>query len=198
VDAEAWASATKAPVFPGQVNRWILVRGARDDATRAQVLEEVPIVVSKALGYTLIPPLTPGLKIISVELLDGQPKLEQRQGARIEELPEPIAVPSRPGHPAWWVKVEFATSTGTTSTPWPVFVASTLGLRGTIGWDWEPSMEADWLLWAVDKPRKATEDEEPKPVVQRLEEGVATVVKVIGFAVAAAVVVVVVNFARGK
>ena len=160
MDAEEWSRRTEIPVYPGKVQRWILVRHSDDDVAQAEVETDAVDALAKWLGFPHRG-LLPGVKVVSSRASLEEPRVSRRMSKRPEELPELVAVK---GQRPWWVELEWTSTSSRTELPWPVLT------RSVTGWHWEPSMEADWMLRTVDKPRAPTVEEKPKSPMERVEE----------------------------
>jgi hypothetical protein len=171
IDVDQWQKDNRVPLFPGKVNRWILVRTLRDDPTPEDLKTTLAATFSKWFKGTPFDPVLPfKLERVSKEHLSFPNPARTR-------LQIPGVPTVRPGEVVW-LEVSFAYRGQQIDMPWPVRTGAAVQLDSSARC---PS-GADWMLDSAAVP---TVDAPPeKSTGQKagdtLSDGAAGVTKGLG------------------
>jgi len=140
-DVDAFKAACRAPVYPGLINRWILVRTDVDNKSLVEVREG-----AKAQLKHWFWPSDMGT-IDNTEIGDplrGSLGSYKPSGIvkRANQCDQPMTV--RTTNQAWFIPVSFAYRGSADTVPWPAWKDTFMG-------DWCP-IAADWILFLVESP----------------------------------------------
>jgi hypothetical protein len=169
VDVEEWRRTNRVPVFPGKINRWILVRTLRDDPTPDDLRTTLAAVFVKWFEGTLLDPAltyndttrSGTADLIKLERATRERLSFTNLARRREELPG--ALPTLRSGPHVWLEVTFAYRGQQTDIPWPVRTGAMVQLDSSA----QCPVDADWIL---DSAAVATE---PAPTEKSTTEKVA-------------------------
>jgi hypothetical protein len=146
IDVEQWQKENRVPVFPGKVNRWILVRTLRDDPTPDDIKATLAATFVKWFGGTPFDPVLPSdgttrsatADLIKLERVSKERLSFPQPARRREQLPGLLPT-LRPGEHVW-LEVSFAYRGQLVDMPWPVRTGAAVQLdssaRCPIGADW--------------------------------------------------------------
>lgn len=183
IDVDQWQKDNRVPLFPGKVNRWILVRTLRDDPTPDDLKSTLAATFSKWFKGTPFDPVLPfqdSTRSATADLI----KLERVSKEHLA-FPAPartrLQIPGtptvRPGEVVW-LEVSFAYRGQQVDMPWPVRTGAAVQLDSSARC---PS-GADWMLDSaavptVDAPPEKSTGEKAGGT---LSDGAAGVTKGLG------------------
>ncbi|MFZ5894749.1 MAG: hypothetical protein ACOY0T_27040 [Myxococcota bacterium] len=156
VDVDKWRLENRVPLFPGKVNRWVLVRTLRDNPTPDDLKSTLAATFMKWFeGTTLDPVLvyndttrSATADRIKLERVSKERLSFADTARRREELPG--VVPTlRPGEYVW-MEVSFAYRGEQKDMPWPVRTGAIVQLQSSA----QCPVEADWILDSVASPKE--------------------------------------------
>jgi hypothetical protein len=156
VDVDKWRVENRVPLFPGKVNRWVLVRTLRDNPTPDDLKSTLAATFMKWFeGTTLDPVLvyndttrSATADRIKLERVSKERLSFADTARRREELPG--VVPTlRPGEYVW-MEVSFAYRGEQKDMPWPVRTGAIVQLQSSA----QCPVEADWILDSVASPKE--------------------------------------------
>jgi hypothetical protein len=154
IDVDAWQKQNRVPLFPGKVNRWILVRTLRDDPTPAELKDTLAATFSKWFAGTPFDPVLPSegttrsatADLIKLERVSKERLSFPQPARRREELPG-ILPTLRPGELVW-LEVSFAYRGQLVDMTWPVRTGAAAQLESSA----HCPVGADWILDAAAVP----------------------------------------------
>ena len=147
-DVEAFKAECRAPVYPGLINRWILVRTDADNASLVEVKDNA----KAQLKHWFWPSDMGSIDNIEIgEPLRGSLGSYRPQGIvkRSNQCAQTMTVRAKT---PWFVPVSFAYRGSADSIPWPAWKDTFMG-------DWCP-IAADWILFLVESPGSDAPPEE--------------------------------------
>lgn len=156
VDVDKWRLENRVPLFPGKVNRWVLVRTLRDNPTPDDLKSTLAATFMKWFeGTTLDPVLvyndttrSAAADLIKLERVSKERLSFGDTARRREDLPG--VVPTlRPGEYVW-MEVSFAYRGEQKDMPWPVRTGAIVQLQSSA----QCPVEADWILDSVASPKE--------------------------------------------
>lgn len=154
VDVDEWQRQNRVPLFPGKVNRWILVRTLRDNPTPDELKDTLAATFSKWFGGMPFDPVLPSkgttrsatADLIKLERVSKERLAFPRPARRREELPG-IPPTVRSGEFVW-LEVSFAYRGQLMDMPWPVRVGAAVQLQSSANCP----VAADWILDSTAVP----------------------------------------------
>ncbi|MEI9948314.1 MAG: hypothetical protein WDO74_04870 [Pseudomonadota bacterium] len=154
VDVDEWRKLNRVPLFPGKVNRWVLVRTTRDNPTPDDLKNTLAAVFVKWFeGTVLDPALTfkgttrsSTADLIKLERVSKERLSLDNPARRREELPG-LGPTVAPGDVVW-LEVTFAYRGQQTDMPWPVRTGAAMQLTSSA----QCPVGADWMLDAAQMP----------------------------------------------
>ena len=161
VDVDDWRTRNRVPLFPGKVNRWVLVRTTRDDPTPDALKNTLAAVFVKWFEGTLLAPAlvfkgTPRsatADLIKLEKVAKDRLSFDHSARRREDLPG-VGPTVAPGNLVW-LQVSFSYRGQQKDMPWPVRTGASVQLTSSA----QCPIGADWMLDSVQTP---TEDAPPE------------------------------------
>jgi hypothetical protein len=161
VDVEKWRAENRAPLFPGKVNRWLLVRTTRDDPTPDDLKNTLAATFEKWFAGTPLDPAFPfdgttrsaAADLVRLERVSKERLNLAHPARRFEELPG--LLPSVRSGEVVWLEVTFAYRGQLLSMPWPVRTGAEVQLQSQAGCP----VGADWMLAAAAFPETGAPDE---------------------------------------
>jgi len=180
VDVDEWRKQNRVPLFPGKVNRWVLVRTTRDNPTPDDLKNTLAAVFAKWFeGTVLDPALTfkgttrsATADLIKLERVSKERLSLDNPARRREDLPG-LGPTVAPGEVVW-LEVTFAYRGQQTDMPWPVRTGAAMQLTSSA----QCPVGADWMLDAaqtptVDAPPEQTPGEKAGEAVNTAADAVA-------------------------
>jgi hypothetical protein len=180
VDVDEWRKRNRVPLFPGKVNRWVLVRTTRDNPTPEDLKNTLAAVFVKWFEGTVLDPAlvfkgttrSSTADLIKLERVSKDRLSLDNPARRREELPG-IGPTVAPGDLVW-LEVSFAYRGQQTDMPWPVRTGAAMQLTSSA----QCPVGADWMLDAaqtptMDAPPEQTPAEKAGEVVNNAAAGVA-------------------------
>jgi len=180
VDVDEWRRQNRVPLFPGKVNRWVLVRTTRDNPTPDDLKNTLAAVfVNWFEGTVLDPALTfkgttrsATADLIKLERVSKERLSLDNPARRREDLPG-LGPTLAPGEVVW-LEVTFAYRGQQTDMPWPVRTGAAMQLTSSA----QCPVGADWMLDAaqtptVDAPPEQTSGEKAGEVVSTAADAAA-------------------------
>jgi hypothetical protein len=154
IDVDEWRKQNRVPLFPGKVNRWVLVRTTRDNPTPDDLKNTLAAVFVKWFDGTVLDPLfsfkgstrSATADLIKLERVSKEPLSLDNPARRREDLPG-IGPTVAPGELVW-LEVTFAYRGQQTDMPWPVRTGAAMQLTSSA----QCPIGADWMLDAAQKP----------------------------------------------
>jgi hypothetical protein len=154
VDVEAWQKQNRVPLFPGKVNRWIVVRTLRDDPTPDDLKTTLAATFVKWFDGTPFDPVLPSdgttrsatADLIKLERV-SKDRLSFPQPARRREQLAGMLPTVRPGEFVW-LEVSFAYRGQLVDMPWPVRTGAAVQLNSSANCP----VQADWMLDSAAVP----------------------------------------------
>jgi hypothetical protein len=180
VDVDEWRKQNRVPLFPGKVNRWVLVRTTRDNPTPDDLKNTLAAVFVKWFEGTVLDPAlvfkgttrSATADLIKLERVSKDRLSFDNPARRREELPgvSPSVAPGK----VVWLEVTFAYRGQQTDMPWRVRTGAAMQLTSSA----QCPIGADWMLDAaqtptVDAPPEQTSGEKATEVVSAAADGVA-------------------------
>ena len=161
VDVDDWRKRNRVPLFPGKVNRWVLVRTTRDDPTPDDLKNTLAAVFVKWFEGTVLDPAlvfkgttrSATADLIKLENVSKDRLSFDHPARRREELPG-VGPTVAPGNLVW-LQVSFAYRGQQKDMPWPVRTGASVQLTSSA----QCPIGADWMLDSVQTP---TEDAPPE------------------------------------
>ena len=161
IDVEKWRAENRAPLFPGKVNRWVLVRTTRDDPTTDDLKNTLAATFEHWFSGTPLDPALPfdgttrsgAADLIRLERASTDRLSLPQPVRRREELPGQIPVLGPGG--VVWLEVSFAYRGQVLSMPWPVRTGASAQLTSSA----DCPVGADWILDSVGFPALSAPDE---------------------------------------
>lgn len=151
VDPEKWAEQNRVELYPGKVNRWVLVRTLRDNPTPETLRDTTRAVMGKWFRDSGVGVMTAeasdAVDSISIESCSySRPTPRKTDQRRESTQPVPLMAPSEHGYV--YLTVDFNYRGAQRSMPWPVWSQAFSLLRSSkicpIG--------ADWMLAQASAP----------------------------------------------
>ena len=154
IDVEAWQKGNRAPLFPGKVNRWVLVRTLRDNPTPDDLKETLAATFSKWFSGTPFDPVLPSdgttrsatADLIKLERVSKERLSFPQAARRREELPG--LLPTLRSGEVVWLEVSFAYRGQLVDMPWPVRTGAAVQLDTSA----RCPTGADWMLDSAAVP----------------------------------------------
>jgi len=148
VDVEDWEKQNRVPLFPGKVNRWVLVRSLRDNPTPDDLKQTLAATFVKWFRGTPFDPVLPtdgttrsaNADLIKLERVSKERLSFPQTARRREELPGVIPT-IRPGEVVW-LEVSFAYRGQLEDMAWPVRTGAPVQLESSA----RCPVGADWML----------------------------------------------------
>ena len=181
VDVDEWRKRNRVPLFPGKVNRWVLVRTTRDNPTPEDLKNTLAAVFVKWFEGTVLDPAlvfkgttrSSTADLIKLERVSKDRLSLENPARRREELPG-VGPTVAPGDLVW-LEVSFAYRGQQTDMPWPVRTSAAMQLTSSA----QCPVGADWMLDAaqtptMDAPPEQTPVEKAGEVVNNAAAGVAS------------------------
>jgi len=161
VDVEKWRAENRAPLFPGKVNRWLLVRTTRDDPTPDDLKNTLAATFERWFSGTPLDPAFPfdgttrsgAADLIRLERVSKERLNLAHPARRFEELPGQL--PSVASGDLVWLEVTFAYRGQLLSMPWPVRTGAAVQLSSQA----DCPVGADWMLAAAAFPEVGAPEE---------------------------------------
>ena len=161
VDVEKWRAENRAPLFPGKVNRWLLVRTTRDNPTPDDLKNTLAATFVRWFSGTPLDPAVPfdgttrsgAADLIRLERVSKERLNLVHPARRFEELPGQL--PSVAPGDVVWLEVTFAYRGQLLSMPWPVRTGAEIQLTSQA----DCPVGADWMLAAAAFPDTGAPDE---------------------------------------
>jgi hypothetical protein len=154
VDVDDWRKRNRVPLFPGKVNRWVLIRTTRDDPTPDDLKNTLAAVFVKWFEGTVLDPAlvfkgttrSSTADLIKLERASKDRLSFDKTARRREELPGvgPTAAPGT----VVWLEVSFAYRGQETDMPWPVRTGAAMQLKSSA----QCPIGADWVLDSAQTP----------------------------------------------
>jgi len=180
VDVDEWRKQNRVPLFPGKVNRWVLVRTTRDNPTPDDLKNTLAAVFSKWFEGTVLDPAlvfkgttrSATADLIKLERVSKERLSLDNPARRREELPG-VGPTVAPGEVVW-LEVTFAYRGQQTDMPWPVRTGAAVQLTSSA----QCPIGADWMLDAAqtptaDAPPEQTSSDKAGEVVSSAADSVA-------------------------
>ncbi|MES1174939.1 MAG: hypothetical protein ABUL62_11495 [Myxococcales bacterium] len=181
VDVDEWRKQNRVPLFPGKVNRWVLVRTTRDNPTPDDLKNTLAAVFVKWFEGTVLDPAlvfkgttrSATADLIKLERISKDRLSLDNPARRREELPG-VSPSVAPGEVVW-LEVTFAYRGQQTDMPWPVRTGAAMQLTSSA----QCPIGADWMLDAaqtptMDAPREQTSGDKAGEVVSNAADTVAS------------------------
>ena len=154
VDVEEWRKRNRVPLFPGKVNRWVLIRTTRDDPTPDDLKNTLAAVFSKWFEGTVLDPAlvfkgttrSATADLIKLEKVSKDRLSVANPARRREDLPG-VSPTVAPGNFVW-LEVTFAYRGQQTDMPWPVRTGAAMQLTSSA----QCPIGADWVLDSAQTP----------------------------------------------
>ena len=154
VDVDKWRDENRAPLFPGKVNRWLLIRTTRDDPTPDDLKNTLAATFERWFSGTPLDPALPfdgttrsgAADLIRLERVSKDRLLLPNPARRFEELPGQL--PSVAPGGLVWLEVTFAYRGQLLTMPWPVRTGGSALLTSEA----QCPVGADWMLDSVAFP----------------------------------------------
>jgi len=161
VDVDKWRDENRAPLFPGKVNRWLLVRTTRDNPTPDDLKNTLAATFARWFEGTPLDPAMPfdgttrsgAADLIRLERVSKERLNLAHPARRFEELPGQL--PSVAPGEVVWLEVTFAYRGQLLSMPWPVRTGAEIQLTSQANCP----VGADWMLAAAAFPEAGAPDE---------------------------------------
>ncbi|HEX3853060.1 MAG TPA: hypothetical protein VHW01_18990 [Polyangiaceae bacterium] len=154
VDVDDWRKRNRVPLFPGKVNRWVLIRTTRDDPTPDDLKNTLAAVFSKWFEGTVLDPAlvfkgttrSATADLIKLEKVSKDRLSVANPARRREDLPG-VSPTVAPGNFVW-LEVTFAYRGQQTDMPWPVRTGAAMQLTSSA----QCPIGADWVLDSAQTP----------------------------------------------
>ncbi|MEO7036503.1 MAG: hypothetical protein ABI548_21340 [Polyangiaceae bacterium] len=154
VDVDDWRKRNRVPLFPGKVNRWVIIRTTRDDPTPDDLKNTLAAVFSKWFEGTVLDPAlvfkgttrSATADLIKLEKVSKDRLAVASPARRREELPG-VSPTVAPGNFVW-LEVTFAYRGQQTDMPWPVRTGAAMQLTSSA----QCPIGADWVLDSAQTP----------------------------------------------
>ena len=154
VDVDDWRKRNRVPLFPGKVNRWVLIRTTRDDPTPDDLKNTLAAVFSKWFEGTVLDPAlvfkgttrSATADLIKLEKVSKDRLSLANPARRREDLPG-VSPTVAPGNFVW-LEVTFAYRGQQTDMPWPVRTGAAVQLTSSA----QCPIGADWVLDSAQTP----------------------------------------------
>ncbi|MEO8900322.1 MAG: hypothetical protein ABI488_01850 [Polyangiaceae bacterium] len=154
VDVDDWRKRNRVPLFPGKVNRWVIIRTTRDDPTPDDLKNTLAAAFSKWFEGTVLDPAlvfkgttrSATADLIKLEKVSKDRLSVANPARRREELPG-VSPTIAPGNFVW-LEVTFAYRGQQTDMPWPVRTGAAMQLTSSA----QCPIGADWVLDSAQTP----------------------------------------------
>jgi hypothetical protein len=154
IDVEQWLRENRVPLFPGKVNRWILVRTLRDNPTPDDLKTTLAATFVKWFDGTPFDPVLPSdgttrsanADLIKLERVSKERLSFPQTARRREQLPGVLPT-VQPGQIVW-LEVSFAYRGHLEDMPWPVRTGAAVQLKSSA----QCPVGADWILDSAAVP----------------------------------------------
>ena len=154
VDVDDWRKRNRVPLFPGKVNRWVIIRTTRDDPTPDDLKNTLAAVFSKWFEGTVLDPAlvfkgttrSATADLIKLEKVSKDRLSVANPARRREDLPG-VSPTVAPGNVVW-LEVTFAYRGQQTDMPWPVRTGAAMQLTSSA----QCPIGADWVLDSAQTP----------------------------------------------
>jgi hypothetical protein len=154
VDVDDWRKRNRVPLFPGKVNRWVLIRTTRDDPTPDDLKNTLAAVFSTWFEGTVLDPAlvfkgttrSATADLIKLEKISKDRLSVANPARRREDLPG-VSPTVAPGNVVW-LEVTFAYRGQQTDMPWPVRTGAAMQLMSSA----QCPIGADWVLDSTQTP----------------------------------------------
>ncbi|HEY3254281.1 MAG TPA: hypothetical protein VGJ91_10045 [Polyangiaceae bacterium] len=154
MDVDDWRKRNRVPLFPGKVNRWVLIRTTRDDPTPDDLKNTLAAVFSKWFEGTVLDPAlvfkgttrSATADLIKLEKVSKDRLSVANPARRREDLPG-VSPTVAPGSFVW-LEVTFAYRGQDTDMPWPVRTGAAVQLTSSA----QCPIGADWVLDSAQIP----------------------------------------------
>ena len=154
IDVDDWRKRNRVPLFPGKVNRWVLIRTTRDDPTPDDLKNTLAAVFSKWFEGTVLDPAlvfkgttrSATADLIKLEKVSKDRLSLANPARRREDLPG-VSPTVAPGNFVW-LEVTFAYRGQQTDMPWPVRTGAAVQLTSSA----QCPIGADWVLDSAQTP----------------------------------------------
>jgi hypothetical protein len=154
VDVDDWRTRNRVPLFPGKVNRWVLIRTTRDNPTPDDLKNTLAAVFSKWFEGTVLDPAlvfkgttrSATADLIKLEKVSKDRLSVANPARRREDLPG-VSPTVAPGNVVW-LEVTFAYRGQQTDMPWPVRTGAAMQLTSSA----QCPIGADWVLDSAQTP----------------------------------------------
>lgn len=162
VDVDDWRKRNRVPLFPGKVNRWVLIRTTRDDPTPDDLKNTLAAVFSKWFEGTVLDPAlvfkgttrSATADLIKLEKVSKDRLSVANPARRREDLPG-VSPTVAPGNFVW-LEVTFAYRGQQTDMPWPVRTGAAMQLTSSA----QCPIGADWVLDSAQTPTEKAPPEQ--------------------------------------
>jgi hypothetical protein len=154
IDVDDWRRRNRVPLFPGKVNRWVLIRTTRDNPTPDDLKNTLAAVFVKWFEGTVLDPAlvfkgttrSSTADLIKLERASKDRLSFDKTARRREELPGvgPTAAPGQ----VVWLEVSFSYRGQQTDMPWPVRTGAAMQLTSSA----QCPIGADWVLDSAQIP----------------------------------------------
>ena len=203
VDVDDWRKRNRVPLFPGKVNRWVLVRTTRDDPTPDDLKNTLAAVFVKWFEGTVLDPAlvfkgttrSATADLIKLEKVSKERLSFEHPAARREDLPG-VSPTVTPGEVVW-LQVSFSYRGQQKDMPWPVRTGAMVQLTSSA----QCPIGADWMLDSAQTPTEAappeqsSSDKAGQVVSDTASSAVSGVVSLLWLSLAAVAVLVAALFA---
>jgi len=154
IDVDDWRKRNRVPLFPGKVNRWVLVRTTRDNPTPDDLKNTLAAVFVKWFEGTALDPAlvfkgttrSATADLIKLEKISKDRLSFEHPARRREELPG--VVPTAAPGEVVWLEVSFSYRGQQKDMPWPVRTGAAAQLTSSA----QCPIGADWMLDSADTP----------------------------------------------
>jgi len=154
VDVDDWRKRNRVPLFPGKVNRWVLIRTTRDNPTPDDLKNTLAAVFVKWFEGTVLDPAlvfkgttrSSTADLIKLERASKDRLSFDKTARRREELPG--VVPTAAPGEVVWLEVSFAYRGQQSDMPWPVRAGAAMQLTSSA----QCPIGADWVLDSAQTP----------------------------------------------
>jgi hypothetical protein len=161
VDVDDWRKRSRVPLFPGKVNRWVLVRTTRDNPTPDDLKNTLAAVFVKWFEGTVLDPAlvfkgttrSATADLIKLEKVSKDRLSFEHPARRREDLPG-VGPTVAPGEVVW-LEVSFSYRGQQKDMPWPVHTGAAVQLTSSA----QCPVGAAWMLDSTQMP---TEDAPPE------------------------------------
>lgn len=154
VDVDDWQRQNRVPLFPGKMNRWVLVRTLRDNPTPDDLKQTLAATFSKWFGGMPFDPVltsdgttrSANADLIKLERVSKERLSFPESARRREQLPGQL--PTVRSGEVVWLEVSFAYRGQLVDMPWPVRTGAAVQLDTSA----RCPVNSDWMLDSVAVP----------------------------------------------